>query len=331
MNVLTPTSVRRGDDIGAFGILLKGHHHEIAYNYLSNNVAMCTYDSPPQGNAIELYQARDNHIHHNTSVNDRVFSELGGSSALRSDNNVYSFNLVVSNRPNTRFIVARGSGNPFGPTWRTIAYHNTVYYTGAGSQGLVCHAGCSTDILTARNNTIWAEEKAAYADARFVESHNLYWATSGDPLVQFIGFGMSSSSRIANPRFVSPGSEDFRLQSDSPAINAGYALGLTPDLNGGVVPYGSMPDLGALEYVGTAALSADSQFAAEALVTEATPDPAAETKAAGTDDIAAGLDSAAEAPVDPEVPPVDPGVQPVVPGGPPEDHGVPPVDPGSRP
>jgi len=50
MQVLTPTSVGAADDIGAWGILLKGRNQEVANNYFSNNNALCTYDTPPQGN-----------------------------------------------------------------------------------------------------------------------------------------------------------------------------------------------------------------------------------------------------------------------------------------
>ena len=250
MNILTPKSVKATDDIGAWGILLKGRNHEIAYNYFSRNNAVCTYDTPPQGNSVEVYEAQNSTIHHNTSVNDRVFSELGGSAGFRASGITYAYNLVVSNINDARFIVPRGSGNGFGPTNNTAAYHNTVYFTGAASQGIVCGAGCGPAILTARNNILWAEQKAAYADAPFTESNNLYWDTAGTPYIQ--GYTLSASSRIADPRFVANGS-NFNLQVGSPAVNLGTLTSWLSDLNGLLVPQGLLPDAGAYELAGATA------------------------------------------------------------------------------
>jgi hypothetical protein len=247
MMVLTPKSVKATDDIGAWGILVKGRNQEIAYNYLANNNGACAYDTVPQGNSIEVYEAQNSTIHHNTSVNDRVFSELGGSAGMRADGITYAYNLVISTIRQSHFIVARGGGNPFGPTYRTKLYNNTVYYTGAESEGIICGAGCSPTILEARNNIIWAEMKAAYSDAAFTESNNVYWSTNGQPFVQFQNFAMSPSSKLANPRFVGAGSNNFRLQSTSPAINAGALVGWSLDMVGIGVPQSSKPDMGVYE------------------------------------------------------------------------------------
>lgn len=253
MMKLTPKSVHPTDDIGAWGILLKGRNHEVAYNFLSRNNAICTYDTLPQGNSIEVYEARNSNIHHNTSVNDRVFSELGGSANLRADGITFAYNLVISNIHDARFIVVRGGGNQFGPTYRTTVVNNTVYFTGAASQGIVCGAGCSGNILSAYNNIIWAEEKAAFADAAFTEHHNVYWNSAGAPFVQFQGFALSSSSKLANPLFMNPGNRNFNLKAASPAINIGALTGWTVDLNNLFVPQASLPDVGAFEYSASSA------------------------------------------------------------------------------
>ena len=255
MEVLTPVSVRAADDLGAWGIAVRGKYHEIAFNYLSNNNAFCTYDTPPQGNAIELYEAQFTSVHHNTSINDRDFSEIGGTSSMRADTNTFAYNLVISSIRDSHFIIVRGSRNMYGPTYRTTLYNNTVYYTGAESQGIICGAGCSTDILTAKNNIIWAQMKAVFADARFTESNNLYWNTSGQPFVQLQNFNMSPTSRIANPQFIDAVSRNFRLQSSSPAINAGINSGWTSDLDQVQVPQGGTHDLGGFEFVATASIA----------------------------------------------------------------------------
>ena len=249
MSVLTPVAVNGSDDLGAWGILLKGHNQEVAYNLFSSNRAWCTFDTLPQGNAVEVYEAQNSRIHHNTSIDDRVFSELGGSAGLRADGNTFAYNLVRSSVPDARFIVARGSGNPFGPTNNTQVYNNTVYYTGADSQGIVCGAGCTSSILSAHNNIIWAEAKAIYGDAAFLEAHNLFWSTNGEPVVQLEGSALNLTSMITDPRFAAVESHDFKLRSNSPAIDAGQDVGWTLDLVNTAVPQGGAPDLGGYEFI----------------------------------------------------------------------------------
>lgn len=253
MEKLTPTTVGTTDDIGAWGILLKGNNHEVAYNWFMDNRALCTFDTPPQGNAVELYEAQNNNIHHNRSFNDRDFSELGGSAVLRSADNTFAYNLVVSNVDDAHFIITRGSGNHFGPVYGTRLFNNTIYYTGANSEGIICGANCGTEILTARNNIIWAEKKAIFGDAPFHESHNVYWSSTGDPVVQLMGSQMNASSHVANPRFVNTTARNFRLQQSSPAIDNGspepLSNGYIHDLAGVALPLNGAVERGAFEYI----------------------------------------------------------------------------------
>jgi len=252
MSVLTPISVGATDDIGAWGVLLRGNKHEVGYNYFTNNNSWCTYDTHPQGNSLELYEATNNSIHHNTSINDRNFAELGGSATIKSDNNYFVYNLVFSNRKDGYFIIVRGHGNQFGPTYRTYLYHNTVYYSGPDSQGIICHSGCGPDLLIAKNNIIWSEFKTVYADAPFVESNNIYWNTIGKPMQQISGFKISSSSKIANPQFMDAINKNLHLRSTSPAINAGAPFTWKKDLEGNPTPQGTAYDIGAYETEPTA-------------------------------------------------------------------------------
>jgi hypothetical protein len=255
MDKLTPTWVDNDDDIGAWGVLLKGDNNEVGYNYFEDNNAWCTYDTPPQGNSVELYEARYNSIHHNTAINDRDFSELGGQ-AIKPDTNVFAYNLVISNINDAHFIIARGSGVVWGPTYRTKLYNNTVILTGAQSEAVICGAGCNGNIMTMRNNILWAEQKVAFADGAFNESNNIYWDSEGDPFVQFVGFSMHSTSEIANPLFVNLSQRNVRLTTSSPAINGGSSesvgLGYNKDLDDVSVPQNSTVDMGGYEYVGGA-------------------------------------------------------------------------------
>lgn len=253
-NVIMSVNSNNGghDDSGAWGIVLNGTDNEIAYNRFSGNNAWCSYDFGQEGASIEIYEAQRNYIHHNHSVNDTTFSELGGSAARRATDNTFAYNRYSSDLPNSEFLVVRGANDGFGPTPGTRAFNNVVYLSHSDhSQGVVCHAGCGTDILELRNNIIWAEWKGLYADARFLESNNLFWSSNGRPVVQFFGPGnsMDSTSRVTDSRFVNAPLGDFRLRDGSPAVDAGVSIAgvTTMDAAGASVPQGLAVDIGAFE------------------------------------------------------------------------------------
>ena len=102
-------------------------------------------------------------------------------------------------------------------------YNNTVHLTGSQSQGFVCFAGCNSQVLTMRNNIIDATWKAGYADAPFDEDNDLFHGGAAQ-------FTMGPHSKVADPLFVSPLTNNFQLQSGSPALNMGVNLGYTTDL-----------------------------------------------------------------------------------------------------
>ncbi len=251
-NVLMSVNTDDGgfDDSGAWGLLLNGSDNVIAYNRFSGNRAWCSYDFGNEGAAIEIYEAVRNSIHHNVSIDDITFSELGGSDRRRAADNVLTFNVFRSSLSGAEFLVVRGAGAHFGPTPGTRAFHNTVYLSHpVETEGVVCYAGCGPDILELRNNIIWVEWKGLYADAPFAESNNLFWRADGRPLLQFFGTanGLSDSSLVADPWFTDLAGGDLRLADGSPAIGAGTALDLSfgRDIAGVLLAGPEIVDLGA--------------------------------------------------------------------------------------
>ena len=241
---------------GATGVSLHGDSNEIGRNYFANNRTICTYNGVVESNSIELYKARNSNIHHNRSIGDRVFSELGTDSSYRVENNTFAYNLHISSDSHSttgaRFLVTRGHGHSYGPILNTKLYNNVVYFTGSGSKGVTCQK-CGTGILLMHNNILWADGEPFSSDAAFVESHNIFWSSNGDPMLRWHGVSKSSASLITNPQFADPANSNFSLQGSSPAINSGnldvVGAGYLTDLKGKVIPMGGAVDIGAHEYV----------------------------------------------------------------------------------
>ncbi|TMM24489.1 MAG: hypothetical protein E6F94_09550, partial [Actinobacteria bacterium] len=230
------------DDSGAFGVLLNGDQAEVAYNRISGSDAF-SYDYGRDGAAVEVYGGQGNNIHHNVAVDNHDFSELGNP---RSADNTFAYNLVRSSLATSTFLITRGGGTSLGPVLRTHAFNNTVYLSGSSSQGFVCYAGCSPDILTLRDNIIQAAWKAGYADAPFDENNDIFYGG-------ILQFSKGADSIVADPRFVDPASQNFHLSSTSPAVDRGLKEGYTFDLDRAPVPTDgngdglAMPDDGSYE------------------------------------------------------------------------------------
>jgi hypothetical protein len=240
--MMSPLDTSVDNDAGAFGVAVFGDDNEIAGNTINGQYA-CSYDYNGDGSAVEIYGGQRNNIHHNKAANNEAFTELGN---IRSADNVYAYNQATSNITTSSFLITRGgTDNRYGPINGTKAYNNTVYFTGSSSNGIVCHGGCSTSILSAKNNILWAGGTALYADAPFDEGNNIFWRTGGSPSVNAT---VSSTSQKADPKFVNPTGGDFHLQLGSPAIDRGVNLGYKTDLDNGTVPSGAAPDIGPYEY-----------------------------------------------------------------------------------
>jgi hypothetical protein len=248
----TPASENYDDDSGAWGILLNADNNEIAYNTFGGN-RNCSEDYGIDGAAIEIFQASSNYIHHNRSINDSTFAELGGTPDKFSRDNTFAYNLFAPITTGGELLVLRGSTSKWGANPGTKFYNNTAYMV---SVGISCSDGCNSSILSARNNLIVSrsdsDKSTLWADGPFDEGNNIYWKLGGGTSASISGGGIAASSKIADPKFANAANYDFRLTTGSPAINAGsesvvQALKITTDIDGKALPATGV-DIGASEF-----------------------------------------------------------------------------------
>jgi len=75
---------------------------------------------------------------------------------------------------------------------------------------------------------------------------------------------------FADPKFIDKANNNFHLQSDSPCKDTGTDVGLTQDYEGNTVPYNSIPDIGAYEYMPTEWASFQVGFSPQPHIEDAT-------------------------------------------------------------
>lgn len=232
MNVNTPgtncgtaSAVNCSDDSGAFGVLINGNDNEFSGNTVSGSTGK-SYDYNQDGGAFEIYNGNRNNIHHNVSVDNNNFSELGKSSGT-ADGNTYRYNLIRStcgaNCSEAKGLIARGTGTSFGPTNGTVFEFNTVYLTGAVSQAVVCHATCPSSTVVRANILVGVKNSLYMNGSGWTEKQNvLNGPTNITP---------DSTSTTAAAGFVSAPA-NLRLTSTSPAIDRAGTSAYTLDLAG---------------------------------------------------------------------------------------------------
>ncbi|MEJ3750085.1 right-handed parallel beta-helix repeat-containing protein, partial [Actinomycetes bacterium KLBMP 9797] len=231
------------DDYGAFGILLHGLRTEVAGNRISGSDAF-SHDYGRDGGAVEVYGGRQNVIHHNVSVDNVAFAELGSAT---SQGNVYAYNVVRSTLDIAAGLVTRGARDGFGPVTGTVFRHNTVYLTGAQSYGLACYGGCDATILEARDNVLVAGYRSGFTDGAYAGGNNIYHGSTFDGVP-------AADDTWADPLFRDAAAGDLHPTAASPMVDTATDTSYPTDLDGITVPLDgnhdgvAAPDRGAYEY-----------------------------------------------------------------------------------
>lgn len=243
----TPQGVACNDDSGAFGVLINGNDNEFSGNTISGSTAP-SHDFIQDGSAFEIFNGSRNKIHHNTALNNNVFSEIGRSGG-QADENTFSYNLVRADCgagcEKTTGVIIRGPSSPFGPTNGTVFEHNTVWLDGPESKAVVCYASCPASTVI-RGNILVAVRHSLWMDGTgWTERENVLNGPSN--------VIPDRSSTTAPAGFVNA-PQDLRLSAASPAIDRAGASPFDVDLEGrstvqkGGCAGNKAPDAGAYEY-----------------------------------------------------------------------------------
>lgn len=232
-------------DGGADAIAVEGDDNEVAWNRIFGSDTCSHFFLGRDGSAIEIFGGRHNIIHHNISVDNHNFIELGNP---RTQDTLIVYNSHRSSQEVATWLVVHGVGSRYGPVRGTRAYHNTAVLDGARSEGMLCARAIDAGTLDMRANIVWSEGSPSTCKETFREGDNLFWRSDGEPEV---GFRLSPSSRLADPRLINALGGDFGLTSNSPAVDAASPLDLEGygdrDLAGVTVPQGVEADIGAFE------------------------------------------------------------------------------------
>jgi hypothetical protein len=204
-----------------FGIELASEHRGRTTSYITvrNNLI---YACNTAGISIGGYGAERGGTDHCTVANNTLYgNDTAGTGSgefqmqFNMTNNIFENNIVYAG---SRCLVTSSKSGPAGGNTPTVSMDYNVYYCASGADA-----------------SKWGWYPASYTGfADFVKTA-----------------GNDRHSRFADPRFADPSKNDFHLQSDSPAINAGTNAGPSvageQDLDGGARVNGANIDAGCYE------------------------------------------------------------------------------------
>ncbi|UBU09976.1 hypothetical protein [Nonomuraea gerenzanensis] len=244
------------DDSGAFALLVHGDDSEISWNDIRGSIAP-SYDYVFDGAAVEIFKGSRNWVHHNVSVDNDTFTELGTLTSANGESqdpdgtadNVFEYNAIYGERTRGG-LVTRGpykeeAGSPIepnGPVLRTVFRNNSVYLTHEDAEGVVCDASCTNQHLTMTQNAVYAKKKSVYAPG-VTAAANSYNVLEGD---QYQGGDNGTGNVFEDPRF--DPADPLRLLAGSKAIGLGKVKYGQIDLNGVAIGSDGGIEAGAYEY-----------------------------------------------------------------------------------
>lgn len=253
-------------DAAGYGFSAKVHNNTIGWSSMQGAEQLGIDIEGTQTGGLYIY---NNHFKNlSKPINFYQGFAAGGHDIC---NDIYIYYNIFEGVSSGYYGVQFGNGSGISAynntsTFDNINFLNNVFYAGAGntpSGGLHINPAGASNNIRVRNNIIYGftgESPITITVRSGITMSNLYiqnndfygnahsntvYYYSGTPSPQTV-----TDNKTTNPLFVSAPT-DFSLQSLSPAIDAGIALGLsfiTSDYAGNSIPVNSIPDIGVYEY-----------------------------------------------------------------------------------
>ncbi len=257
LNAANGNKFNNGTEVTLFAICIEGGGHnlvEVSGNYIQRyavGVEISTPTSDPSGFWKESWIMENVKVQYNIIENigyaDNQYGALGiwliNETMVSPYYNTFT-NILVSNNVLTgdNGGTYRGYAGVYANlngTWTGLNIQNNIA-TGFSSRGIYIYEH-ATDGLDLINSNA---------------TYNLMYDNTSSNLVFIEGsinqtnVDITTGNLTSDPLFVGTGTPpaDYKLQSTSPAKDAGISVGLTSDYWGGTVPVGPLPDIGVFEY-----------------------------------------------------------------------------------
>lgn len=236
------------NDYGAVGVIILNTDNEVAYNRFVNCRAP-SYDYGYDGGAVELFNTVDRaYIHHNYASGNDGFVETGAGSSGKTAYDVrIAYNVIHNNH---RFLMLHLSGNFAMADSRIYVENNDIIENGDYPEMrwsvLDFNKDLSANQLIFRNNIVVMNDYYKFTThTGFTHENNIYYFTSGSNTV--LNMALGPKEKIADPKLSNINTGNFRLRSDSPALNSGLNLNYLTDYDNNPVPVYLVTDIGAYE------------------------------------------------------------------------------------
>lgn len=244
----------QGDLWGPIAVFVTTSGAEVAFNRFENYAVLGDLSAfGGDGGAIEV----DNqggppisnlNLHHNVSIGNVGFIEItpvgGGANGVR-----IAYNL--SDDVLQGFLFHQATNITFENNTVRRMNAPVVLKSGDPAEETVLYAGNVTGLSVKNSIFLVRDDLPVYGSGLpqgSIHTNNVYFAAGNpDPMG---GVALGAGEVIADPKFVDATTRNLHLMASSPAIDAGAVLGYMQDLLGRAVPFGSAPDIGALEYQG---------------------------------------------------------------------------------
>jgi hypothetical protein len=257
LNTTNGNKFNNGTEVTLFAICVEGGGHnlvEVSRNYIQRyavGVEISTPTSDPAGYWKESWIMENVKVQYNIIENVGYADNQYGALAIwlinetmvspyyNTFNNILIANNVLTGNNGGTYRGYTGVYANINGTWTGLDIKNNII-TGFSARGIYIYEH-STDGLDLSNSN------ATYNLMYDNTSSNLVYIES---TINQTNVDITTGNLTSDPLFVGTGTPpaDYKLQSTSPARDAGISVGLTSDYGGYSVPVGIAPDIGAWEY-----------------------------------------------------------------------------------